>query len=447
MTTTESQLDRYIETKSFPLTTTPVSINHVLHLRGIKLGGTARKRIRESIFSIADTTFDLYDLSLLRFINSAYEPYIKRQYKCFEECTPLVPKSKNSAPRIEGDSVVYGDTASLFMITLPDHTFENLISNNYAFAFPQGSLSCAPIIFSLYMRFRARVQADNSTRGTASTGYVESLKFVHKETSAGTTYSNFKKTLYSNLNSLCHSNDPHFSCTYDEATNVYSFNLWGYHVTLDTLEMTLYVSVNLDEVLHCCNVSSDKMRSPTLQNKLASELSHHEEMVQIVNRTTASSMQPKVGRTSVRYNCVPGRDIVLTKYSTDFELSHAALLIESATKIPASVIDQRIKDDMNSLRGIFLGQDKYEVTNDDFKLLILLCGLKNQYVNTLEMIHTLNRMTSLHDEILEVLFNGVPPSSKVVDKLGLFCEKVTISALETESSSIPNPSPTFLESE
>ena len=427
----ESQIDRYIETNTFPLATTPVSINHVLHLRGIKLGGTARKRIRESIVSIADTIFDLYELSLLRFINSDYEPYIKRQYKCFEECTPLVPKTKSSAPRIEGDSVVYGDNASLFMITLPEHIFENLISNNYAFAFPQGSLSCAPIIFSLYMRFRGRVQA-----GSTSIEYVESLKFVHKETSAGTTYSNFRKTLYSNLDSLCHSEDPHFSCTFDEATNIYSFNLWGYHVTLDTLEMTLYVLVNLDEVLKCCNVSSDKMRSPTLQLKLASELSHHDEMVQIVNRTTASSMQPKVGRTSVRYNCVPGRDIVITKYTSDFELSHASLLIESATKVPASVIDQRITDDMNSLRGIFLGQDKYEMTKDDFTLLILLCGLKNQYVNTVEMIHTLNRMTSLHDEILNVLFKGVSPSPMIADKLRLFCEKVTINALESDPTLI-----------
>jgi len=432
----QSELDRYVETRSFPSTTTPVSINHVLYLRGISPGGKARMRIRESILSIADTGFDLYELSLLRYINSEYEPYIKRHYKCFEECTPLVPKTKSSAPRIEGQSVVYGDNATLFMITLPQHTFENLISNNYAFSFPQASLSCSPMIFSLYMRFRARVQPDS--REASTTGYLESLKVVHKETSASSSFSNFRKTLFTNLNSLCSSKDPHFSCSHDEATNVYNFNLWGYHVTLDAVDQTIIVSANLDEVLHCCNVSSNKMRTPTLQIKLADELSHHEQMVQIVNRNTAASMQPKLGRTSVRYKCVKDRDILLTKYSSELELSHAAILIEKQTKLPASLIEQRIASDTSSLRGIFLGQDKYEMTKEDMNLLVLLCGLKNQYINTVEMIHTLNRMTTLHDEILDVLFNGVSPSSKITENLRLYCEAVTINAIEASAQLIDN---------
>lgn len=417
----ESKLDSYRSDHAFPLNQTPISLNHLLRIRGMAPNGKARERMRESIGAIYDTTFDLYDLANLAFIDVTLEPYVRQRYKCFEQCTPLVNAGTTGAPRIEGDTVIFGENASLFLITLPEHIFSSLLSSNYVFAFPTSSLSSPALIFSLYLRFRSRITSNkHSVDNNAS--YVEALKKTYSDMGATSTFGNFKTTLVGNLNQINKAGDEHCTSSFDEDNQVIYFNLWGYHGSLDLIDLTLSVDCHLDEMLNCCNVTSGSMKRPTAQNKLASGLSFHEKMNDLILTDAARLLKPVVRRTTVTYDCIRGLNIVLTKYHNQDDVDFVIKVISKATSLPKAIVNGRVQSDLNGLRGLYVGEDNRELDQEDMDTLLLLCRLKYERVNLVDMIHSLNKMTSIHKDIENTVWNGEPPSSKLLEVTQLFID-------------------------
>lgn len=417
----EWMLDSYRTEHQFPLNQTPVSLNHLLRIRGMAPNGKARERMRESIGAIYDTTFDLFDLANLAFIDDTLEPYVRQRYKCFEQCTPLVNTGTTGAPRIEGDRVIFGENASLFLISLPEHIFKSLLSSNYVFAFPPSSLSSPALIFSLYLRFRSRITSNKQSKDNNAT-YVENLKKTYSDMGATSTFGNFKTTLVGNLKQMNKANDEHCTSSLDEDNQVIYFNLWGYHGSLDLIDLTLSVDCHLEEMLHCCNVTSSSMKRPTAQNKLTAGLSFHEKMNELIFTDAARVLKPVLRRTTVTYLCVKDRKMVLTKYNSKDEIEFAIKVIAKASTLPIGVVADRVSSDLKGLRGLYIGDENRELNHDDMDTLLLLCGLKYKFVNIVDLIHSLNKMTSIHRDIEDVVWNGKSPSSKLLQVTQLFID-------------------------
>lgn len=110
--------------------------------------------VRDCLQAISDTVFDLHGLSEIELGDSTLHGYARHSYRCFEQMSPLVEKDAEIDQ--ETKKVVFGEDATIFLIKLPDNVFSSLIEGERSFLFPTESLRAPAILFSLYLRFRAR---------------------------------------------------------------------------------------------------------------------------------------------------------------------------------------------------------------------------------------------------------------------------------------------------
>lgn len=395
-----NELEKHRKKGTSPKNLTPIHIDQIIDMIGRSRGGPNRMHVRDCLQAIIDTEYDLHGLAEVELEDITLHGYARHSFRNFSYLTPLT----ETEPEIDSDTgrVVFGLDATIYLVSLPENVFNLIMKEDQLFAFPEKSLAVPAILFTLYLRFRALCHHGDLT---------ETLKNVYKQMSGGKTDLNsFKKTLKSAFRGLDKKklNDPHLRHEYIEKLDEVHFNLWGYRGRISFKEEYLKVQCNVEEMLKCCKATNES--SPTINN-LMSELYQ----VEHLNKRISRQMSSVVPRRFKKFSVIYGKKqdtIELCKYVPREEKDLVVDRLCSEYQLNSMAVEVQVDSDIDSIQGLIINDS--ELSKRDFDFLLESIGIDSNRIELLDLIQRLNRRTSLHDEIHQIVFDGVEPSLKLI---------------------------------
>ncbi|KJG37646.1 hypothetical protein UA32_11815 [Photobacterium angustum] len=406
-------INQYFEDEKMPAPMTPIYVDDIVLLIGRSLGGPNREYVRDCIRSINDTE---HDTSFLDALEIQIDHTVKQMYinegnvfRNFHKCVAL----SEEKPKIVNGRRVLG-TSSIYMIALPDSIFESLMSNQLLLSFPVGSLSLPPLLFTLYMRFRAKCKKQKNLE-EGKTGFNESLRHTYSDLASKTeSYSKFKSNLQRCLDDLHKKTQIHLSSFFDADSSTYRFNLYGYHAELSFEEDFYKVVCHEKEMLSCCNseISDLNKSAPVVFNELSSLYKDQISPVAKKHLTAISTTSKR--RFDVVYTLIDGSKHSIHKYATNSEIDKLAHEIIKVTKNDHELmlLHEAICDDLNQISGMSLQleTESFAVTNEFYDELMSMFEFNYEYIDHVTLCNRITRKQSCHQEIYNCILNGSEPS-------------------------------------
>lgn len=399
-----SKVDKYLEQDVLPQNYTPVYIEHILKILNRPTGGRARRVIRESLQAIKDTTFDFIMLESVNLIDERLDGFVSKTYRNFDQCSPL--SSKDAV--IKGDDVEFGKDAMIYMVSLPKHMFISTVSNERLFVFPPASLTVHSLVFSIYLRFRSL---------SISNDYREALKNTYKDMAKYTSFQSFKKALKTHLLSINKIADVHLNAEYNEDLETIHFNLWGYSGIIVLKNGYEEIQVSCDQkVVHLCCKLKDNTRTPTIDNELGFQLLQSDKIKEQIEKTLRKGIKPyRIGKFDIEYK-TRHESFKLTRYSDIEDIELAASKISKELKTDKSLVLSSIISTLES-KVEHLVINGNEVMKTDMDWILQSAKLRGMEFNMIDLIHSINRRITLHDDIERLVFGDGEPTEKLVKAL------------------------------
>lgn len=400
--------DSYIANGTLPVNATPIHVDDIVRIRKKfirSIGSNYRDAVRESIMAMKQTTYDVMGLqSLFADGVELKQKYMSRQFRIFDQCSPL----SDYAPKlISNTEVEFGRDASIYVVKWPDDVFERLIHGDIVFAFPANSLSVHTMIFVLYLRFRVKLRK--------VTSFSELLEKLQDQIASGTDSQSFRESLKTHLLDMNRLNDKHLFSSIEG--NVLSFNIWGYHGSVDFNEKYIHVTVDQTELLLCCDIdpetqaNGNKQIAPTKHNRLSNKLRPYLQIHQRVTSRLAADLNFRVSRYAFSFT-VGERGFEVSHYSTKSERDSALEVLQSNLELPLStfntLFDQHLeKVELLHIHGKVLTKSKFAQIREALR------AMYEVYVKPSAVLNSISRKSSFHDDVFNFINDEIevlPPS-------------------------------------
>ncbi|AWK84587.1 replication initiator protein RctB domain-containing protein [Photobacterium damselae] len=387
-----------------PINRTPIHIADIAAVRGKTIGGTTSAKLRESLESIYQTSFEFYGLGNLDLNNFSICSYMRERFTNFVQCSPL----SEIEAEIKGNDISFGSDSMIYVIKLPDDVFNQLIMGKYHFVFPQASLSAPGVVFSLYLRLRSR---------TKNKKYSESLRLTWVEIAKGTEFNDFKISLRTQLlkinRKLKNVDDPFSSATYDKESNRLNFNLWGYHGYICFNENIICSQLHEDEMYAACRIGSNSYvrNAPTVENHLHKFYSANLKIESSLPKNISKLVKSKINRYDITYLLKNNDTLSLCLYRTEYEYERIIELIAEDYHLEPWTVSKKVEHDLSQIQPVTI-KDR-TITQSDFNAIIELFGL--YHVPTHLITKFLWTYKSIHLDLISAL-DGNEPSDKLLDK-------------------------------
>ncbi|USD59066.1 DUF3346 domain-containing protein [Vibrio sp. SCSIO 43140] len=412
-------LPKHRQNGTLPKNLTPVHIHSISAMIGRARSGPNNAVIRDCLYAIDDTQFDFHGLAEVELADSTLHGYAKMEYKNFKYFTPLTDKQ---AEIDDKQQLRFGDDATIYLISLPDTVFEALMEEDQVFAFPESALTVPPIVFSLYLRFRARCKGPKqkydtplSSLHSSMTGASHKSKFTH-----------FKHLLKSSFELLMvkdtFRNKEGLEFKYSEDSQEYTFNLWGYHGRLSFKEDYLTVTCDLEEMLKYCKAGTgDNSGSPVIDNEI-SEL-YADTLNKKISRQFGKFVDRKFKKYSVVYplSNSTSKNFELSKYTSDDDIEMIANYFGKLTNKLYASVEVQIRAELEMIKGLELCGE--ELTSQQFSDLMDALDIDLFSINEVDIIHRFSRNTRYHEELLSVA-KGATPSLQIMTRINALIESI-----------------------
>ncbi|EGQ7973669.1 DUF3346 domain-containing protein [Vibrio parahaemolyticus] len=384
---------------------TPINVDHIIDFLGKARGGPNRAIIRNSLYAIADTCYDLLGMKKFELYDGTLDSYAIEEYRNFEKFWPLghLEEDINNP-----DEVKLNSDTMLYMIQLPSHVFKKLMTEQYLFAFPQKALEVSAIIFMLYLRFRVLCQDDK---------YDAFLASICKSLSTNGELDQFKRDIRTGLNQINNKAsliaDDHLSCKYFKEIDTYKFNLWGYHGTISFREDFLSVTCDKDEMIKCCNSDPNGDDSaPTIINEISYLIP--ENVNKKVQRSISSIISRRLKKYSINYEIL-GYPLEFTKYVSDDDKAQIIELLSRYYSINSLALELQINEDFEKLMGLKIRD--IELSREQFLELISLTDIDLFDINEVDLINRIQRKVSIHNDIYSLVIEGAEATDNLCESL------------------------------
>lgn len=409
-----SELDMYLNTSTLPRNLTPVTSKHIASLIGLSNSTNSNDYIHDSIQSIEDTEYNLYptDEVEMNVLNSdaVLKGYTRQKFKNFEKCIPI---SNSPASIREKDGGIILPKATLYLIALPDQIFKDLMEEKTLFAFPPEVLSIAPLLFTLYLRFRALCKPKIS----------QSTKNLWRGLGQIQKYAVFMRSIHDAFTSITKgkkSQSEHLYASIDDVENTITFNLLGFKGTISLSDNYYVVECDYEEMMGCCNVerrsdASKKLDAPVIFNDLHILKEKVNTSLQYQITTVIKSVSnTRYHKYHVTYKLCNGEEINIHKYLTKEELNDCIEDIVERTGVTneSENLVIKIQMDVEKIRGLILS-NSYSLTVDDFNLLLDRTDL-SMYKYDLDipsLLNSIQRRPVMHDKLIK--FFSSPESEQM----------------------------------
>ncbi|WP_435000118.1 winged helix-turn-helix domain-containing protein (plasmid) [Vibrio scophthalmi] len=380
---------------------TPINVHHIVALIGRVRSGPNTDYVRDCIQALEDTEYNLASLhSVDLVLDDVFKAtYARDKFKNFDKCIPLT----DDAPSIDDNGNAKLAKATYYLISLPENLFHRLMTDPTLFAFPQGSLSLHPILFSLYLRLRST---------TFNNKFSERLHTTHKATSSTQSFFNFKTMLLTAVKGLVRSEKPHVSASHlhDET---YAFNLFGFHGEI-TFDLEFIEGVcDYDEMLACCEVDrrNDVYRkndTPTIFNELSLNVIQPIKALSTRHITTIAKTQKSFY--AMKYSVLNATfPILINKFYNQETIEEIVdwMIDTSGVASERNIILERVMSDLASLSGLTINHSGKSIllTEDEVQKLVSYIGVIPIVTDMQKFMISLSRRRSLHGPIMKLLEN------------------------------------------
>lgn len=399
----EKAISDHMISRSKPRNLTPVYVDDILRIQQRALGGESRRSTRESLRAIRDTEYDLYGLTNIRTNNDIVANYAERRFRNFTQCSALSEHAPEVTP--DGENVVFGENAMIYLIELPDHIFKSLLYNKTLFVFPTASLSVPSIIFMLYLRLRSKCRSD----------YDELLKNLNHAIAPSRRYSDFKKSLVAAMKKLNKFKDPYLFAHYRDDENDVVFNLWGYHGRLSLKENYLTVKANQKEIIEACGLDFSTQASPTKRNDIYLNFLPLIKVDKVLPKNLQRIIQRDMTKYTVQYQNPKNKNEthIITAYSNTLNISQAVEMLSEAYGLDIALIEEKVKQDIEAISKFIVNDHK--ISYDDYVTLKLVTNAPN--LSGEDFIRAFFRRRTMFDELHSIVALDAVPSKE-------FCEHV-----------------------
>lgn len=409
-----NELDTYLATDTLPRNLTPIASKHIASLIGLSKSTNSNDYIHDSIQSIEDTEYNLYptDEVELDVLNSdaVLKGYTRQKFKNFEKCIPI---SNSPASFREQDGGIILPKATLYLIALPDQIFKDLMEEKTLFAFPPEVLSIAPLLFSLYLRFRALCKPKIS----------QSTKNLWRGLGQIQKYPVFMRSIHDAFASIVSgkkSQSDHLYASIDKIDNTITFNLLGFKGTISLPDDYYTVECDYEEMMSCCNVerrspASKKVDAPIIFNELHILKKKVNTSLQYqITKVIKSVSNTRYYKYHIAYKLRNGDEINIHKYLTKDEINSCIEDIVERTGIKSESENLLIKIqvDIEKIDGLMLS-NSYHLTVKDFNVLLDRTDL-SMYKYDLDissLLNSIQRRVAMHDKLIKFLSN--PESEQI----------------------------------
>lgn len=380
---------------------TPINVHHIVALIGRVRSGPNTDYVRDCIQALEDTEYNLASLhSVDLVLDDVFKAtYARDKFKNFDKCIPLT----DDAPSIDDNGNVKLAKATYYLISLPDNLFNRLMTDPTLFAFPQGSLSLHPILFSLYLRLRST---------TFNNKFSERLHTTHKATSSTQSFFNFKTMLLTAVKGLIRSEKPHVSARHLR-DDTYAFNLFGFHGEIKFDLEFIEGVCDYDEMLACCEVDrrNEDCRiydTPTIFNELSLNEIQPIEVLSTRHITTIGKSQKAFY--TMKYSVLNASfPILINKFYSHETIEEIVdwMIETSGVASERNIVLERVMSDLASLGGLTINHagKSIQLTEDQVKCLVECIGVVPIITDMPKFMISLSRRRSLHGPLMKLLEN------------------------------------------
>ncbi|CAH0535081.1 hypothetical protein VST7929_02742 [Vibrio stylophorae] len=296
---------------------TPVYITDILTLRGKKDSGPARDSIRDSIDRIEFTDFQLHELTGRWLSENMPEGFKSDRFRFLARTIT----ASEEAPTQNSDGEIR-IKPNLYILVWEPSFFEELLTRDYFFLFPPEILRQHTLVFQLYTFFRSRMarrQEDSML-----------LSELNQKMARQIEWRRFSADLIRELRKLAKG---------DGQGDLFAVNLWGYHLTISTLEVQgkvdyqMDIRSDVDEVIRYSRAKTTNQgkrnMAPTLPNPLRNEILSSRELDQLAE-IIDGEFEPIV-RTGPRPGGRLGRRVKLRKHVVEINADEITIVLTKYT--------------------------------------------------------------------------------------------------------------------
>jgi len=309
--------DYHLNAKQIP-NKTPLYITDILSLRGKKDSGPARDSIRDGIDRIEFTDFQLHELTGRWLSENMPEGFKSDRFRFLARTIT----ASEEAPT-EGEDGRIRIKPNLYILVWEPSFYEELLTRDYFFLFPPEILKQHTLVFQLYSYFRSRMSRRHSDSIL--------LSELNQKLARNIEWRRFSMDLIRELRHLSEGKS-------SEA--VFAVNLWGYHLTIKSLEKKgkvadyhVDIKCDVEEVLRfsrarMTNVGKRNM-APTLPNPLRHEMISKQKLEELAT-VIDGEFEPVQRRTpSPRGNL--GRRVKLRKHLVEINADEITITLSKYT--------------------------------------------------------------------------------------------------------------------
>ncbi|MGF1742007.1 DUF3346 domain-containing protein [Vibrio profundum] len=384
---------------------TPLYITDILSLRGKKDSGPARDSIRDSIDRIEFTDFQLHELTGRWLSENMPEGFKSDRFRFLARTIT----ASEEAPT-EGADGEIRIKPNLYILAWEPSFYEELLTRDYFFLFPPEILKQHTLVFQLYSYFRSRM----SRRHTDTMLLSE----LNQKLARNIEWRRFSMDLIRELKKLA---EP------DPQADHFTVNLWGYHLTIDSLykkgkvsDYQVDIKCDVEEVLRFSRArmtnAGKRNMAPTLPNPLRNEIVSKQKLAELseiidgefepIQRKTAKPKGKLGRRVKLRKHLVEINadeiTITLSKYTSSEALERSITALSAMTGHPYTSIKDECQELIDKLDYLRVGEQVIQ-----YEALSRLVELYNSQGNNKHLsIERLISGLAVRRKICKLVFDG-----------------------------------------
>ncbi|WP_164732790.1 replication initiator protein RctB domain-containing protein [Vibrio anguillarum] len=389
------QLDKM----QLPVNRTPIHIDDVLDLtypnrkreanKRVRYNSAAHNKARGSFKALKDTTFEIVGKTDLDILNMKVNGFTSKEFRLVKQLSAF---SKQDAT-IENNQMNFGEKATIFIVEFPDQVFDSLMTDPNLFVFPKELLGLPPMLFGLYLKLRSIINAP--TKDEVVTGSIK-LALLHQSLAQRQTFEIFRSTFINELRRLKRFTHESISYQHDTQKDEHFINLFGYHMVFQGREDNIFVRLDIDEFLRCCDIQKSTQRAPTKKNQLSATFNPLRSLQSTMVRNTIDRLIVKVNKYHIDISIDPEETpSQVTRYC---DVNRTVSSLSEKLGVGADQLTMFFEDKLPKLHQLTV--KGRVLTPDDLSLLDDM--FENEF-STTSLILSLSRKRRLHDELLSVL--------------------------------------------
>ncbi|MEZ8028374.1 replication initiator protein RctB domain-containing protein [Enterovibrio norvegicus] len=395
----EAAIHQHLDNSTLPKNLTPIYVDDILTIQRKAKGGSSRGKAKDSIHALTNTTYNLVGLAEVPFSDESLRWYTSKAYSVFKQCNPLT----NEAPEVIDGDLVFGQSAMIYLIELPDHIFTSLMTHTALFTFPKNSLRVDSLVFMFYLRFRSLVNGRRRYQEKIRTTLLKAFNPMQKP-------HQFVRQIIKSFRQLNSFEDAHLSCEWIEEQEMLRFNLWGYHGVLSYSEGEDLLSVVPDyaEIARACELDPDRQKAPTTRNDIAASLYSAMKIERILPKNLSRVIESQISRYHVFYpaKTTDSVDCILAKASSSSEIDSAVATLSADYGVEPYFVRAKVEKDLSGLNAFVINGNEF--TQDDFDFIRGASGCYG--LSTVDIINGFVRKRSKHDQLISIVFNEQQPT-------------------------------------